>query len=223
MFRLNTLLFGNSNIHRQKHCSRAVNSHRGTDFIQRNTFKKLFHISQRINSHANFTDFTMRKLRIGIKSDLCRQVHSYRQAGLTCFQQIFITGIGFLGCSKACISAHRPQPPTIHSRLYAACKRVLSREPAFRAVIKTFYIQRSIHVFFFKLFSFRKFGIGFSNLCFIIRQSLFDFFIISHVIDPFLIPLRCLQHSAGFIKFFLHIETMCQINWHMGVFLLCKS
>ena len=58
LLRLYALLFGNSNIHCQKYGCRTVDGHRGADLIQRNTFKKLFHVSERINCYANLADFT---------------------------------------------------------------------------------------------------------------------------------------------------------------------
>ena len=71
-FRRN-LVFGNGNIHSQKHCSRSVNRHGSTYLIQRDAFKQSFHIGKGIDSNAYLANFAVAQFMVAVKANLRRK------------------------------------------------------------------------------------------------------------------------------------------------------
>ena len=70
------LLFCNRDIQAKKNRGGGVDGHRSGNVFERNSVEKRLHVFQRINRHADFSDFAKRQRVIGIHADLCRQIES---------------------------------------------------------------------------------------------------------------------------------------------------
>src|SRR5262249_5956951 len=65
---IDALLLGNDEVHRPKNGSRCIRRHRRADLIKRNTFEERFHVGERIDRHAAFTNLAHRHRVIRVVS-----------------------------------------------------------------------------------------------------------------------------------------------------------
>ena len=141
----NTLLLSNCNVHSQQYGSWSVDSHRSRNLTKINLVEKGFHISQRVNSNAYLTNFTLRNWIIGVITNLSWQVESAGQASCTGCNQLTITCIGLLSSGETSIHTHGPETATIHGWLYTTSERIHTRiANLLYILICTLYIKRSI-------------------------------------------------------------------------------
>ena len=122
------LLFSYGNVHAEQDGSGGVDGHGGGNLVQRDAVEKDFHIRQRVNGHADFTDFTETHAGVGVVAHLGRQVKGDGKPGLAGRKQIFIALVGFFGGTETGILAHGPEAAAIHGRLHATGIGVFPRK-----------------------------------------------------------------------------------------------
>src|ERR1700692_1573359 len=81
---------------------------------------------------------------VGVETDLRGKVKRHRQSGRPVAQKVLVAFVGLLGIAHACILAHGPQSPPIHSWLHAASVRKIARIAGLFVVLPIVQINRGI-------------------------------------------------------------------------------
>ena len=174
------LFFRNGNVHRQENGRRSVDRHRCRNFTQVDLVEQDFHVGERIDRNAYFTNFAGTHRIVRVVTDLGRQVECAGKTRRTVFNQVTVTLVGFFGRSETGIHTHRPETAAVHRRLYAAGVRVAARQSQVAVIVKPFDIERGVDFVVLHVRTFRVFGIHFSNCLFVCLQFGLQGFV-SHV------------------------------------------
>ena len=120
------LAAGDGDVKRQQDRRRRVDGHRGRNLGQIDAIEEALHVLDRIDGHADLSDFTHGERVVGIQADLGGQIECHRKPGSAVRQQVFVTLVGFLGVAHAGVLAHGPEPAAIHGGLDAAGKGIVA-------------------------------------------------------------------------------------------------
>jgi len=76
------LFLSHGDIKTQQYRGGRVDGHGGGDVFERDLIEERFHVFQRINRHADFTDLAERQRVIGIHADLRGKIERHRKPHL---------------------------------------------------------------------------------------------------------------------------------------------
>ena len=115
-------------VERQQDDGGRVDRHRGRHAVERNPVEQLRHVLDRVDRHADASDFAGGERMVGVVAHLRRQIECDAQPADALREQIPISRVRLGGGAEPGVLPHRPQPPAIHRRLDAAGVRETRRE-----------------------------------------------------------------------------------------------
>src|SRR6202044_2613134 len=122
--------------------SSGIDGHRGGNIFQRDAVEQRLHVFQRINGHADFSDFAEGQSVVGVHADLGGEVEGDRESFHTLSQQIPVTLVRFRGAAEPGVLTGGPQAAAIHGGIYAAGKREFAGEAEIAFGVETRQVLR---------------------------------------------------------------------------------
>ncbi len=105
---IRALLFGGSDIKRQKPRGGGVDRHRGVHLLERDLVEERPHIAEVADRHADLANLAARQTVIAVIAGLGRQIESHRKAGLPLGQIRTVELVRGFGGRMARIGAEKP-------------------------------------------------------------------------------------------------------------------
>ncbi len=129
-------LFRRGDVHGPDGRSRAVDGHRGGDFIERDALEEDLHVGQRRDRHTALAELAERHWVVVVVAVERRHVKGDRESRLPLLQQVAEAHVGLLGGAEAREHTHRPGLGAIHRRLHAARVGILAGEAEIAVVVE---------------------------------------------------------------------------------------
>ena len=137
LFPVGALLLGNNQIHSEENGGWRVNCLRYRSLLERNAVEQNFHVRQRRNGDAAFSDFPFGERRICVIAHQGRQVIGDRQTGLALFQKVLESRIRFFWRPKTGELPHCPNLAAVTISMNAAgvWKHAWCRDVSFKIYV----------------------------------------------------------------------------------------
>ncbi len=149
MVRRRSLFFSHGKVHGPQDGGRRVDGHRGRDFRQRDVGQQDFHILERTDRHAAFSELAYGLRGVAVVAHQCRQVERNRESAAALREQVLVTGVGLFRRAETGELAHGPQAAALTGGMDGTGIGIFSRQAQVSEIVEIRQIERGVETVHF--------------------------------------------------------------------------